>query len=230
MSKGRSLLVAMLFIFIFAAISAAVTHAAKVRQFDHQAQLCLHKYPSLIFNNDKVQLSLMGLQVHVAIPKNSNSKKLMQALNALAIVLQPLQLSVVFGPITFQQIFSAYDLLEELISRLSISQYEAHLLGNLGFSILYKWNEESPEMFMNAYRRRRKFMDEPGRQSVLQYFASAYPEWSPEKQEKFIVNFDDICDDIRTVELARRYYGLLGERAKGFLGMATCTCNPIRLS
>jgi len=187
----------------------------------NQAKVCSNLIDLYVrnFGTDNTKLGILQSLAPVAIPENPSSEIITQALNALCNILRHFQLSIVFGPITFQQIFSAYNLKYKLTSYSSLSDYEASL-GNLGFSILYKLYDESPETFMEAYSSMRKFMDESGRQSVLEHFVNAYPEWLPEKQEKFTAYFDDIYNDIKTVRLAKRYHAVLGEKAKEFLGFA----------
>jgi len=189
-------------------------------QLSHQVELCRQKYPSIVLKDDKIELLLMEVSVHVVIPKNSSSELIMQALDSLGNVLQRFHLSVVFGPITFQQIFSASHLQNESTSRSELSDYEARLLGNLGFSILYKLHQESPEKFMREYGKIRRCMSESGRQSVLEHFANVYPEWPSSKQEIFVKYFDYTFYDIKTIEVARWYYAVIGEKAKEFLGFA----------
>jgi len=169
---------------------------------------------------DDIKLIIMEFLAPVITPQNLRSEMIAQAFYALSIVLQRFQLSVVFGPVTFQHIFSAYHLQQKLIYRLSLSDYECRFLGNLSFSILYKKNDESPEKIINEFDEVHKFMDEQGRQSVLEHFVNVYPEWLPENQQEFIDNFRHICKHIETVELARRYYNVLGEDSKKFFGFA----------
>jgi len=65
-----------------------------------------------------------------------------------------------------------------------------------------------------------EFMNEYDRQSVLEHFANVCSEWPPAKKDDFIEEFDCTCNDITTVELAKRYYYLLGENVKKFLEFA----------
>ncbi len=94
-------------------------------------------------------------------------------------------------------------------------------------TILYKRHEKSR---IRAYDTLHEFMDEQGRQSALEHFVNAYPERSPEKQKEVIRKLRCICDDIKTVELAQRYYNVLGKRAKKFLGFAMLQFNETEVS
>jgi len=219
-------------ILILNIISATTAPDEQVSQPD-RAQLWRRMCPSMVLEDglivlpaktDKInslpcelRLMIMGFLAPVIIPKNVRSEIITQALNALAIVLRRFQLSVFFGPTTFQQIFSAHNLLNELSSGYYLEDYRSRLLGNLGFSIYYK---KCPELRIDRYCEMRKFMDEPGRQSVLEHFANVYSGWPPEQKDEFISSFVDICDDIKTVQLARKYYNVLGERAKNFFVFA----------
>jgi len=104
--------------------------------------------------------------------------------------------------------------------RSRFSLYERGLLGNLGFSKLYALSGGSPAKIIDAYHKMYIFMNEPDRQLVLENFVVLYPKWPSDKQEEFTRFFHLICDHVKTVELARMYYDVMGEKAKRFFGFA----------
>jgi len=185
-----------------------------------KAEICFN-FLALYFQNsvtDSTKLRVLQFLAPVIIPEEPSSETITEALYALSTLLHRFQLSVFFSSITFQQIFSAYHLQDYLVSNSSLSPCTARLLGNLGFSILYKRHEKSPKACIRAYRLVREFISESCRQSMLEHFLNVYPQWSSKKQDEFIGNFGHICNDIKTVQLATSYHQVMGNRIKEFLG------------